>query len=62
MTSKELVRRLKRAGWRIEPGANHNLAISPTGQKIPVPRHRGDLKNGTVKNILKYAGLMEDGL
>lgn len=57
MTRKELDRKLIRAGWKIEHGSRHDLAVGPSGRIIALPRHTGDLKNGTVTNILKCAGL-----
>ena len=57
MNRKEIDARLKRAGWRIIHGANHDLAIGPNGQKVALPRHKGDIKTGTAHNILRYAGL-----
>lgn len=57
MTRKELDRKLLRAGWKIEHGKNHDLAIGQTGQVVALPRHKGDLKTGTVSRILKLTGL-----
>ena len=57
MNRKEIDAKLKKAGWTIVPGANHDLAIGPKGQKVALPRHRGDIKKGTVHSILRYAGL-----
>lgn len=57
MTRKELDRKLLRAGWKIVHGSNHDLAVGPGGNIIALPRHKGDLKIGTVGNILKAAGL-----
>jgi predicted RNA binding protein YcfA (HicA-like mRNA interferase family) len=57
MTRRELDRRLHKAGWTIKHGANHDLAVSPEGKKIALPRHRGDIPSGTADNILKAAGL-----
>ncbi len=58
MTKAEIERRLKKAGWIIEHGTNHDKAISPDGKtKIPIPRHRGDLAKGLAYRILKDAGL-----
>ena len=57
MTRRELDRKLHRAGWMIKHGANHDLAISPEGKKIALPRHKGDIPAGTADNILKAAGL-----
>lgn len=58
MTKLELERKFREAGWRLEHGSRHDHLVSPTGQKIPVPRHRGDLKKGTLRSILKQAGLL----
>jgi predicted RNA binding protein YcfA (HicA-like mRNA interferase family) len=57
MTRKELDRKLLRAGWKIEHGKSHDLAVSQTGRLVALPRHKGDLKAGTVKQILKITGL-----
>lgn len=35
----------------------HEIWKAPTGKPFPVPRHPGDLKNGTLKKIIKQAGL-----
>lgn len=58
MTKLELERRLKRAGWSIEHGVNHDKAVSPDRTvKIPIPRHKGDIPKGLVLRIMKDAGL-----
>lgn len=58
MTKLELERKFRKAGWTIMHGANHDIAVSPDGKKkIPIPRHKGDLKKGLVLAILKEAGL-----
>ncbi|MBQ6672694.1 MAG: type II toxin-antitoxin system HicA family toxin [Spirochaetales bacterium] len=57
MTRKELDRKLLKAGWKILHGHAHDLAVGPKGQTVALPRHRGDLKTGTVANILKATGL-----
>ena len=57
MTRKELDRNLLRAGWKIVHGSNHDLAVGLKGKIIALPRHKGDLKTGTVVNLLKAAGL-----
>jgi predicted RNA binding protein YcfA (HicA-like mRNA interferase family) len=56
MTKKELERKLRRAGWSMEHGSNHDIAVKD-GRKIPVPRHKGDIPIGTVKVILRRAGI-----
>lgn len=57
MTRKELDRKLLSAGWKIEHGKNHDLAVSKTGQIVALPRHKGDLKSGTMSKILKATGI-----
>lgn len=59
MSKKELEKLLKSNGWVISEGKRHSLATHPSkpGIKIPIPRHKGDLAMGTVKGILKDAGL-----
>ena len=59
MTKRELELKLRKAGWVITHGKAHDLAINPNvpGVKIPIPRHSGDIPIGTVKSILKDAGL-----
>lgn len=58
MTERELLKLLRQDGWTITEGARHHLATHPTKTgKIPIPRHKGDIPNGTVKEIIKIAGL-----
>lgn len=57
MTKLEIERKLKKAGWTIKHGARHDKAISPTGQVVTIPRHKGDIPKGTALAILKEAGL-----
>jgi predicted RNA binding protein YcfA (HicA-like mRNA interferase family) len=59
MTKRELEQKLLRAGWVIIHGKAHDLATNPRkpGVKIPIPRHTRDIPKGTVKSILKSAGL-----
>lgn len=57
MTKLELERKFREAGWTFRHGKSHDHAVSPTGQVVAIPRHTGDLKKGTVRRILKEAGL-----
>lgn len=59
MTELELKRLFRQAGcWRMVAGAKHDMAINDeTGQKIPIPRHSGDIPKGTAHKILKEANL-----
>lgn len=58
MKNRDLVKKLKAAGWRIEHGGNHDLATNDVhpGIKIPIPRHI-EVNEMTAKAILKQAGL-----
>lgn len=58
MTRFELDKKFKKAGWRIVHGKAHDLAKSPSGQKVALPRHKGDIPIGTAQKILKDAGLV----
>lgn len=58
MKKKDVVRKLKQAGWQITHGAKHDMAKHPDkpGIKIPIPRNT-ELDEYTAKGILKDAGL-----
>lgn len=58
MTKLELEKKLRKAGWTIEHGSKHDKAVSPTGQIVPIPRHKGDIPKGTAEAILKEAELL----
>ena len=58
MTRFELDKKFKKAGWKIVHGKAHDLAKSSTGQKVALPRHKGDIPIGTAQKILKDAGLI----
>lgn len=60
MTEREILSKLKQAGWKITEGGRHHLATDNPkypGKKIPIPRHKGDIPKGTAEGILKQAGL-----
>jgi predicted RNA binding protein YcfA (HicA-like mRNA interferase family) len=59
LTEAEIEKRLKKAGWIIVHGKAHDQATntSKPGVKIPIPRHTGDIPIGTVKAILREAGI-----
>ena len=59
MTKRVLEQKLLKAGWTIIHGKAHDMATNPQkpGVKIPIPRHAGDIPKGTMKSILKDAGL-----
>lgn len=58
MKRRDIDKALKKAGWTITPGGNHDIATNPQkpGVKIPIPRHR-EIKEYLAKGILEDAGL-----
>ena len=57
MKRRDLIKKLEQDGWKISPGANHDLAIHPTKPgKLAIPRHN-EINEYTAKGILKDAGL-----
>jgi len=62
MTAKELVKLLRKHGWveKDQKGTSHLKMIHPTQKekgKITVSMHKGDIPIGTLRSILKQAGL-----
>jgi predicted RNA binding protein YcfA (HicA-like mRNA interferase family) len=59
MTSKEVVKKLREAGWTFTSGGRHQImAVSPDGRiRVPIPDHPGDLKIGTLKKIARETGI-----
>lgn len=58
MKRRDLDRELKKAGWKIEHGGNHDKARHPDkpGVLLTLPRH-AEVKEMLAKAILKAAGL-----
>jgi len=59
MTKREIEKLLSQAGFRKREGGRHDIWIKAGFPPIPVPRHKGDIPEGTAKNIIKCAGLKE---
>ncbi|MDR3072191.1 MAG: type II toxin-antitoxin system HicA family toxin [Clostridiales Family XIII bacterium] len=59
MNNRELRKKLQDAGWQIKSGKEHDQATHSEhpGEKIPIPRHKGEVPKGTANAILKAAGL-----
>ena len=57
MKRRDLDRELKKAGWKIEHGSNHDKARHPDrpGVQLTLPRH-AEVKEMLAKAILKAAG------
>lgn len=58
MKRRDIDKILKKDGWIITPGGNHDLATHPQkpGIKIPLPKHK-EINEYTAKGILDDAGL-----
>lgn len=59
MTSGELIKALKRAGWYqvAVKGSHHQFKHAARPGRVTIPHPKKDLPQGTVKAILKQAGL-----
>ncbi|MCD8021957.1 MAG: type II toxin-antitoxin system HicA family toxin [Lachnospiraceae bacterium] len=59
MKTSELTKILRKSGcFIVRQGSNHTVWYSPnSGTQFAVPRHKGEIKTGTVKSILKDAGI-----
>ncbi|NRT32458.1 putative RNA binding protein YcfA (HicA-like mRNA interferase family) [Clostridium beijerinckii] len=59
MKPKELLKILEKEGWEIknQRGSHIQLINKNKNGKVTVPNHNKDLKTGTLKSILKQAGL-----
>jgi predicted RNA binding protein YcfA (HicA-like mRNA interferase family) len=59
----EVIRKLRRAGFVFDRQRRSSHQIwrnTTTGARTTVPRHPGDLPEGTVRAIIKQAGLTVD--
>ena len=57
--TSELLKELKRHNIQfVRHGSRHDIYYSPiTDRQFPVPRHKSEIKDGTLRSILKDAGL-----
>lgn len=57
MNYKEVLKRLKAAGWTIQTGGRH-VKAKKDQQRVPIPVHgKKDIKLGTLKSIEKLTGV-----
>ena len=56
MTVREAIQRLKREGWAEARQTGSHKQFVKDGQRITVPCHAGDLKQGVEKDIRSKAG------
>jgi predicted RNA binding protein YcfA (HicA-like mRNA interferase family) len=59
MKVKDLLKQLKNDGWDIktQKGSHIQMTHPIKKGKVTVPNHAGDIPIGTLKSILKQAGL-----
>lgn len=59
LKSRDIVRKLKGLGFEVVrvSGSHQILKNSTTNRRTVVPKHAGDLPKGTVKAILREAGI-----
>lgn len=59
--SKELLKLLREDGWYVKSqrGSHVQLCHPTKNGKVTVPHPRRDIPQGTVKNILRQAGLLK---
>ena len=58
MTEREVIKRLKQAGWIITQGTRHYKAHNEAGIMITIPRHKGkDLTDKTLASIARVTGV-----
>lgn len=57
LKSKKVISKLQKAGFYLDHQTGSHVALVHGKRRVTVPRHNKDLKKGTLKNILKQAGL-----
>jgi predicted RNA binding protein YcfA (HicA-like mRNA interferase family) len=58
MSGRECIKLLKKHGWTLDRIQGSHHIMQKNGVSIPVPVHGNkDLKTGTLKSILRRAGL-----
>lgn len=64
ITARELARALAKAGFILsrQRGSHQIYRHSTTGKRISVPVHSGDMPHGTMRKILRDAGLTVEEL
>ena len=60
---REIVRRLRHFGFSFDrhgPGSHEIWRHESTGRKVTLPRHTGDMAEGTLRAVLREAGIAVD--
>ena len=58
MTSKDIIKRLKKEGWKLfhTKGSHHQFKHTITGVKVTIPHPKKDIPTGTLRSIFKQVG------
>jgi predicted RNA binding protein YcfA (HicA-like mRNA interferase family) len=60
-SAREALKRLPRAGFiEVRQSGSHKVLRHPDGGQTYVAMHPGDVPSGTLRSILKQAGLSEE--
>jgi len=61
-TATQVIRALQRAGWQLKRtvGSHQSFKHPERSGLVVVPFHRDDLKRGTLREIIRQAGLSTD--
>jgi predicted RNA binding protein YcfA (HicA-like mRNA interferase family) len=64
MTSRELLRKLRRLGVTIDParGKGGHIMVRHEGRRSIIPTGSGEMRRGTLLRILRDLGLRQDDL
>ncbi len=57
MKRRDLIKRLKAAGYKLDRNGDHSIYEKPGSRPVQVPKHR-ELNEFTAQKILKDAGLL----
>ena len=57
LKSREIIRLLQQAGFEEHRQRGSHKIFKKENLRVTVPIHRKDLKKGTIRNIIKQAGL-----
>ena len=60
MKRRDLIKRLKAAGYRLDRDGDHSIYEKPGCRPVQVPKHK-ELNEYTARRILADAGLLKDG-
>ena len=62
-SAREALKQLLRAGFtEVRQNGSHKVLRHPDGRQTYVAMHPGDIPSGTLRKILKQAGLSEEEL